>query len=165
MDFKNWKIENKKKRNILKRKEEEIERKYLDNFDTKKNKKLQYLSFLVGGIISSISLYYYISYKNIFSLIVFILVFNGLTSNILKTMMYFKKKNSTKMKNKNLDKIQSAKARGFQCLVSFIAFIGSCVSLYYFVVLNSVFCLLLFILFFNRFVSDLRKIIKFFINK
>lgn len=37
------------------------------------------------------------------------------------------------MKNKNLDKIQSAKARGFQCLVSFIAFIGSCVSLYYFV--------------------------------
>lgn len=92
MDFKNWKIENKKKRNILKRKEEEIERKYLDNFDTKKNKKLQYLSFLVGGIISSISLYYYISYKNIFSLIVFILVFNGLTSNILKTMMYFKKK-------------------------------------------------------------------------
>lgn len=47
MDFKNWKIENKKKRNILKRKEEEIERKYLDNFDTKKNKKLQYFDVIL----------------------------------------------------------------------------------------------------------------------
>ena len=89
MDFKNWKIENKKKRNILKRKEEEIERKYLDNFDTKKNKKLQYLSFLVGGIISSISLYYYISYKNIFSLIVFIFVFIGLSCIIFYSLLFF----------------------------------------------------------------------------
>lgn len=92
MDFKKWKIENRKQRFILKKKEEEIERKYLDNFNTKKKIKLQYLSFLVGGIIASISLYYYTSYKNLFSLLIFILIINGLTSNILKVMVYFTKK-------------------------------------------------------------------------
>lgn len=157
-------MENRKQRFILKKKEEEIERKYLDNFNTKKKIKLQYLSFLVGGIIASISLYYYTSYKHLFSLLIFILIFNGLTSNILKAMVYFTKK-QYKNDEKNLGKYNTMKLEVLQYLISLILFIGLCISLYYFIVLNNIFCLLLFILFFNRFANDIKKIIKFIITK
>lgn len=165
MGFKNWSIKNKKKRDILKKKEGELNQKYLDNFSTKKKRKVQYLAFIIGVVIASISLYYYLTLNNIFCLIIFILVFSGLTSNIVKVIGYFIKKNNIKLVEKDLGRFSTKKKKKIQYISSIIMFVAASASLYCYIVLNNIFCLILFVLLFNGIVSDIGKMVRYIFKK
>ncbi|WP_396443232.1 hypothetical protein [Lactococcus lactis] len=165
MDFKHWSIENKKKRDILKKKEEELNQKYLDNFSTKKKRKVQYLAFIIGVVIASISFYYYLTLNNIFCLIIFILVFSGITSNIVKVIGYFIKKNNLKLVEKDLRRFSTKKRKKIQYITSIIMFIAASASLYCYLALNNLFCLILFIILFNGIVNDIGKMVRYILKK